>query len=256
MADYDVIVDMVRHLTGDSSFAFWPAAAIYYGIRAAIERYGAICARVETQVLQLAQNGVWAQPLSGWTGDELEEVVYVHWPAAASIPAVTAENKVLDYWYYFHGAKPSSVAQTVYLDLKVDGTTLPAAGDYILVSGICRHRVNGMNWTHVASSDAATFTTIPVTHWGVIALGAAAYCLRSWEINRAVEASSTPVAFISAYHIGIMADMAERYMRDFEAELYLLAQKRLDRPIWGDPERRRLQRLTELGAILPRPRAR
>jgi len=257
MAAYDGIEAQVRNILGDTNDDSWDAQVIEYSIHMAMDRYSTVVERVITQCIQLTQAGVWAQPLTNWTGDPLCEVVYVHWPAHSTIPTTTDENKVLDYFYYFHGSKPgASIIHTCYLDLKVDGSTLPAASDYIMVTGTCKHRIEGMEYEYYGGGDSSTYTTIPLAHRHIISLGAAAYCLRSHEVNRAVKAGAVPVGFESAYHVGIMADMAERFMRDFEAELYLLAQKKLDRPIWGDPERRRLQRLADIGSTVPRPKSR
>jgi hypothetical protein len=131
--------------------------------------------------------------------------------------------------------------ETFYVDLQVEGDDMPAEDDYILVSGVMQHRITGMDYTNYDEGAASTYSTIPKTHDYILALGAASYALKSREVGLAVEASSEP-GYISAYHVGVMAEMAARYEQDFEQELYKLSQKKLHRPTWGNPERRRLQR--------------
>ena len=76
----------------------------------------------------------------------------------------------------------------------------------------------------------------------ITAAGGAAYALRSRESGLSVQADVEP-GFVDAYHVGVLADLSDRYMQEFEAGLELLKQKRLDRPPWGMPERKRLRRL-------------
>jgi hypothetical protein len=271
MADYDTLISRVQNLLYDTGATGFDAEVIYWSLDAAIARYSQINARTIMQCFQLTAAGIWAQPLTGWTGDALQEVVYLHWPAHSTIPTTVDKNRIVDWWYYNHGSKPSAVVETVYVDLMLDSqvgvTALPAATDYIMVSGVCKHRINGMGYEHFTDT-ASTYSTIPKNHFALIALGAAGYACRSREIGFCVTAGQSilvppgdplamnPFSFLSSYHIGVLADSSDRYMRDFEAELYLLSQKKLDRPIWGDPERRRLQRLTEIGGQVPRPKSR
>jgi hypothetical protein len=241
LARYETIVRCVRKLLGDLVNTEWDAEVLYYCIGAALTRYSQINERIETQCLQLLSAGLFAQSLLNWTGDSLCEIVYLHWPAASTVAATTGENKIVDWWYYNHGHYSSGAKETVYVDLQVEGTTLPAANDYILVSGVCQHRITGMEYVNFDDGTAAQYSTIPKTHDYIISLGAASYALKSREVGLAVEASTEP-GYISAYHVGVMAEMAARYEQDFEQELFKLSQKKLHRPTWGTPERRRLQR--------------
>lgn len=246
MSDYSNLVSWVQNLLGDVVPDQWDAEVLYTCIRTALNRYGQIYERIETQCVQLTRAGIFAQPLANWSLDQLAEIVYLHWPASSTIAATTSENKIVDYWYYFHGEYVgSSAVQTCYVDLKVSGSTLPAQNDYILVVGVCEHVLQGMPLIWYGGTYNSYYSTVPYAHHGLIALGSAAYALRSREVQLALEAGSTPVGFGSAYHVGIMSDLAEKYMHDFEFELQILSQKKLHRPVWADPERRRLQRIEE-----------
>lgn len=238
---YDTILRCVRKLLGDLANDQWDPEVLYYCVNAALSRYSQINERVETQCIQLLTAGLFGQSLLNWSGDSLCEVVYLHWPASATVAATTGENKLVDWWYYNHGTYATTAKETVYVDLQVEGTTLPAVSDYIMVSGVMNHRITGMSYTNYDDGTAATYTTIPKTHDYILAIGAASYALKSREVGLAVEASTEP-GYISAYHVGVMAEMAARYEQDFEQELYKLSQKKLHRPTWGTPERRRLQR--------------
>ena len=238
---YDTLLRCVRKLLGDLANNEWDPEVLYYCIGATLTRYAQINERIETQCIQLSTAGLFGQSLLAWTGDSLCEVVYLHWPAASTVPTTVGENKITDWWYYNHGHYATSAKETVYVDLQVEGSTLPAANDYILVSGVVQHRITGMEFSNWDAGDASTYSTIPKTHDFIIALGAASYALKSREVGLAVEASTEP-GYISAYHVGVMAEMASRYEQDFEQELFKLSQKKLHRPAWGVPERRRLQR--------------
>ena len=238
---YETLVRCVRKLRGDLANDQWDGEVLYYCINAALTRYSQVNERVVTQCLQLTSAGLFGQSLINWQGDKLCEVVYVHWPAASTVEATTGENKIVDWWYYNHGYYSSGAKETVCVDLQVEGATLPAQNDYLLVSGVVPHRIQGMDYRHFDAGDASTDSTLPKTHDYIIALGAAAYALKSREVGLSVEASTEP-GYISAYHVGVMAEMGARYEQDFEQELYKLSQKKLHRPAWGAPERRRLQR--------------
>jgi len=238
---YETVLRCVRKLLGDLANAEWDSEVLYYCIGAALARYSQINERIETQCIQLITGGLFAQSLLNWTGDTLCEVVYLHWPAASTVALTITENKIVDWWYYNHGHYTTGAKETVYVDLQVEGSSLPSTSDYILVSGVVQHRLTGMEYSHFDAGDAATYSTIPKTHDYILALGAASYALKSREVGLAVEASTEP-GYISAYHVGVMAEMASRYEQDFEQELYKLSQKKLHRPSWGTPERRRLQR--------------
>jgi hypothetical protein len=238
---YETLLRCVRKLLGDLANDQWDAEVLYYCVNSALARYSQINERVETQCIQLLSDGLFGQSLLNWQGDSICEVVYLHWPAESTVAATTGENKIVDWWYYNHGHYSSGAKETVYVDLQIEGSPLPAADDYILVSGVMNHRITGMEYTNFDDGTAATYSTIPKTHDYIIALGAASYALKSREVGLAVEASTEP-GYISAYHVGVMAEMAARYEQDFEQELFKLSQKKLHRPSWGVPERRRLQR--------------
>jgi hypothetical protein len=159
----------------------------------------------------------------------------------ATVAATVAENEIIDWWYYNHGVYSGIAKETVYVDLQIEGGDLPEEDDYVLVSGVVQHRITGMEYSHYDAGDPSTYSTVPKTYDYIIALGAASYALKSREVGLAVEASSEP-GYISAYHVGVMAEMAARYEQDFKQELYKLSQKKLYRPTWGVPERRRFQR--------------
>jgi len=238
---YETLLRCVHKLLGDLVNTEWDAEVLYYCINAAITRYGQINERVDTQCIKLLTAGLFGQSLYNWTGDAICEVVYLHWPAQSTVAATVGENKITDWWYYNKGWYASGAKESVFVDLQVEGSTLPAVDDYILVSGVVPHRVTGMEYTNWDAGDGSTYTTIPKSHDYIVALGAASYALKSREVGLAVEASTEP-GYISAYHVGVMAEMAARYEQDFEQELFKLSQKKLHRPAWGSPERRRLQR--------------
>jgi hypothetical protein len=237
---YEAIQRCVRKLLGDLANTEWDAEVLYYCVNAALNRYEQINERIETQCIQLTAAGIFGQSLINWSGDDLCEVAYLHWPASSTVAATTGENKIIDWWYYNKGYYSSGAKQTVFVDLQVEGATLPALNDYILVSGVCHHRILGMEYDHYDSGTVSTYSTLPKHHDYLLALGAASYALKSREVGLAVEASTEP-GYISAYHVGVMAEMAARYEQDFEQELYKLSQKKIHRPTWGVPERRRLQ---------------
>jgi hypothetical protein len=240
---YANIVRAVRQLIGDSD-SIVTAEAMYYSVQAALARYSSVFERVIAQTLKLSFAGLWAQPLKNWSGDQLCEIAYLHWPAASTVPTTVTENKILNYWYWFDGYYSSGAYELCYVDLQVEGSTLPAAEDYILVAGICQHRILGMEYQNYGAGDASTYSTVPKAHEHIISLGAAAYALRYREAGpQLLLEDPLGESYYSTYHIGVMADMSDRYMRDFEQELYKLNAKRFHRPIWSPTERERMQRL-------------
>ena len=237
LSRYANILACTRQLIGDLSDAEDPCV-LYYCINTALTRYSSFNERIETQCLKLLTAGCFAQSLLNWTGDIICELAYIHWPAASTVPTTTTENKITDWWYYNHGLFSTTAKETIYVDLQIEGTAVPAVDDYVLVSGVCQHRITGMDYVNYDNSDVSTYSTLPKTHDYIIALGAAAYALRVREVGPQLLLEG----YISAYNMGVMAEMGERYMRDFEGELYQLSLKKLNRPAWGAPERKRMQR--------------
>jgi hypothetical protein len=228
VTDVTDIRGYVRSLVGDTTGSIWANTTIDDCIRAALGRYAAAVEHVQTQVVQLSAGGLYGLSLAGWISPALQEVAFLLWPASSTLAASTGENKIIDYWYY---KSYSGSSEVIYVDLQVEGTTLPAANDYVLVRGIVKSLLEGL--------DSAAVSTVPDTHFYIITLGAAAYAWRAKEGQLWAAAASYP----TAYHVGMMAGMAEDTMREFERELEIIRQKRLERPPWGTPERKRQRRI-------------
>jgi hypothetical protein len=241
---FEFLVDGLRFLIGDLAADQWEETVLYYAIRCALARYEQVFERVTTQVIQLIQGGLFGIPLDLGEDDPLCEVVYLHWPAAASVEATTGQNQIKEWWYSSQG---SASAQSICVDLVVEGPDLPAADDYILLTGVQRQRMDGLGVDYYESEPARGFQTVPLNHEWIILLGAAAYGLRSRECSIALKSSSEVITegYYSPYHVGVLSDLANRYIQEFEVELQHLAEKRLHRPPWGITERRRLRRLME-----------
>lgn len=230
MSDYTEITDIIKSLVGDPALGTYTTAQIDDALAIALTRYSQIVERVETKTFKLKAAGIFAQSLENW-GTGLQSVAYVHWPAVATIPGTTGENKILDWWAYLKSDG------YFYLDLLVDGSTLPALDDYVLVTGVTTHEINAFTYMGVA----ATATSVPKIHWGLLALGASAYALRSRESTLAVQGGGPD--FTTAYHVGILSELANRTEDRFELELAKIAEKRLERPPWGYPEKKRMRRI-------------
>jgi hypothetical protein len=228
MTDLSDIRGYVRSLIGDVSGSTWSDTTLDNCIRAALGRYSAAVEHVQTQVIQLAGGGLYGLSLQNWATTILQEVAFLLWPASATVAATTSENKIIDWWYY---KSYESSTEKIFVDLQVEGTTMPAANDYILVRGVVKPSLDGL--------DSASVTTVPDTHFYVLSLGAAAYAWRAKEGQLWAATATYP----TAYHVGMLAEMAEAAMREFEAALEIIRQKRLERPPWGIPERKRQRRL-------------
>jgi hypothetical protein len=119
-------------------------------------------------------------------------------------------------------------AEFMFLDVQV-GDTLPAANDYILVQAAA------------AAGRPGWFNdSVPETHFYVLSMGAAAW-LRSKESQ--INIKSSAAGYESAYHVGMLAEMANDYQAEFEKEIGIIREKRLERPPWGIAERKRLRRV-------------
>lgn len=230
MSDYTDIRTQIEELVGDGGLATYTAAMLDAGLSMALTRYAQVVERVETKTFKLVGGGIFALSLSGW-GSGLEGVAYVHWPAAATLPGTTGENKILDWWAY---RKPDGY---FYLDVQVDGVTLPMLDDYILVTGIGAHSIDGFTYNGVLG----TSTSVPRIHWGLLELGAAGYAMRTRQAGLAIQGGGPD--FTTAYHVDVLPELADGLIREFEAELAKLADKRLERPPWGYPERKRMRRI-------------
>ena len=232
MTDLTSIVGYVRSMIGDLSGSSWNDTTLNNAIRAALGRYSAAVERVEMQVLQLVGSGLFGLSLENWATTQLQEVAYLHWPAEATMAETTGENKIIDWWYY---KSYTGGALKILFDCQVEGATLPAEEDYILVTGILKHQLEGL--------DSAAYTSIVGTHFHLLSLGAAAYALRSKEGQ--INVASSVSTYATAYHVGILAEMANDFMREFNEELEVIRQKRLERPPWGIAERKRMRRIED-----------
>lgn len=230
MTDLTDLEGYVRSLVGDTSGTAWSTTVIDNAIRAALGRYSAAVENVETQVIALVGTGLFRLSLENWATTKLQEVAYLHWPAGASVALTIEENKLIDWWYY---KSYETATEKIFFDCQVEGTTLPAANDKILVTGVVKPLLEGL--------DAASVTTVPDTHFYLLALGAAAYALRSKEGQINVKAAGA--TYETAYHVGVLAEMANDYMTEFNNELVIIRQKRLERPPWGIAERKRMRRV-------------
>jgi hypothetical protein len=240
---YQNICRCTKQLIGDLADES-DAEALHYAVQAALTRYSQVFERIVTQVIQLTVAGYFGIPLVNWSGDQLCEIAYLHWPAASSVAGTKTENKILSYYYWFNGTYDGAEKVYTYVDMQIEGSTLPEINDYILVAGVCQHRILGMEYTNYTGGDASTYSTVPKSHEHILSLGAAAYYLRLREVGpQLLLENPDGSGYYSAYHMGVMADMSDRYMRDFEQELYKLYQKRPHRPLWSNVGRARLQRI-------------
>jgi len=217
-------------MIGDAAGTTWSSSILTDAIRAALGRYSAAVENVATQVIQLVGDGLFGLSLENWATTKLQEIAYLHWPAAALLSDVTGENKIIDWWYY---KTYSGTTEKILFDCQVEGTTLPAEDDYIMVRGVVKPLLEGL--------DSAAVSTVPDTHFFLLALGAAAYALRSKEGQ--INVASSVSTYATAYHVGILAEMANDYMTEFNNELVVIRQKRLERPPWGIAERKRMRRV-------------
>jgi hypothetical protein len=230
MSDLSDIRGYVRSLIGDISGSTWSDTTLDNCIRAALGRYSAAVENVSTQCIQLVGSGLFGLSLENWAATTLQEVAYLHWPANSSPGATTNENKLIDWWYY---KSYTSTVEKIYFDCQVEGTDLPEVNDYILVRGVVKPLLEGL--------DSAAVSTVADTHFYLLAIGAAAYALRSKEAQ--INVASSVATYPSPYHAGVLAGMAEEYMREFSAEIVIIKQKRLERPPWGIAERQRMRRV-------------
>ena len=127
------------------------------------------------------------------------------------------------------------------INLLGDGFARPDAGsapdDWILVTGVTSHAIDGFTYLGVAG----TATSVAKTDWSILALGAAAYAMRSQEAVYAVQ--SQGLNFNTAYHVGVLSELANAMLANFDRELERIAEKRLERPPWGLAERKRMRRV-------------
>lgn len=230
MSDYTEIEKVVLSLVGDPSKVFYSSDDVAAGLNLALGRYAKVVEIVDYKIMALAENGLFNHSLATW-GAGLQDVVYVHWPAGASVSATTAANQVTD-WYYYRGNSGE-----LYFDMQVDGPTLPVATDKVLVACSMKAWIAGL----AEYGTTGTVTTVPQVHFHILAMGAAAYCLRGKEARFAAELSGA--VYPSVYHVNVMAGLANDLLKDFDAELEVIKQKRVDRPPWGAAERKRLRRL-------------
>jgi hypothetical protein len=230
MTDISDIRNHVRSMIGDISGTSWTDTTIDNAIRAALGRYSAAVENVATQCIQLVGSGVFGLSLQNWVAPALQEVAYLHWPAESTVALTVGENKIIDWWYY---KTYQSTTEKILFDCQVEGTTLPATNDYILVTGVSKPLLEGL--------DSAGVSTVPDTHFYLLAIGAAAYALRSKEVQ--INVASSISTYQTAYHVGILAEIANDYMTEFTNELVIIRQKRLERPPWGIAERKRMRRV-------------
>ena len=230
MSDIADIRGYVRSMIGDIGGSTWTDTTIDNSIRAALGRYSAAVEHVETQVFGLVGSGLFGLSLENWATTKLQEVAYLHWPAGASVSATADENKIIDLWYYKTYA---GTTEKIFFDCMVEGTTLPAANDKILVTGVLKPVLEGL--------DSGAVSTVADTHFYLLALGAAAYALRSKEGQ--INVASSVSTYETAYHVGILAEMANDYISEFNSELHIIRQKRMERPPWGIAERKRMRRV-------------
>ena len=153
MSDYSVLIGGMRDLLGDLAADEWDAGVLDRCLRMALGRYGQVFERVECSLTQLANGGLHNLELtfSGLTIPK--EVAYLHWPAASSIPATTAENRLLDWWVWYASTAAAPTVFKPRFGFQVSGAALPAANDYVLYYGILDHQIDGMT-PEEAAADA------------------------------------------------------------------------------------------------------
>jgi hypothetical protein len=231
MTDLTDLRAHARALIGDVSGSSWDNTVLDNCLRASLGRYAAAVENLATRCIQLVGSGLFGLSLENWgSAPALQEVAYLHWPAESTVAATTGENKLIDWWYY---KTYTGTTEKILFDCQVEGATMPAANEYILVSGVVRSLLEGL--------DSAAVSSVPDTHFHILTLGAAAYALRSKEgqINVASSAST----YATAYHVGLLAEMANDFNLEFEKELEIIRHKRLERPPWGIAERKRMRRV-------------
>ncbi len=238
MSDYDVIQELIYQHAGDAGRDFYSVPAVDAGLSAALGRYARVVECAQARILTLAEDGLFGHSLAAWDdlpgAGRLQEVAYLHWPAAAQVSAVLGDNLLMDWWYY------RDAAGALRVDLQADGPTLPAAGDALLVVGVLQPAVQGFAY----QGETGAATSLPAAHFNLLALGAAAYCLRAREAALALSPAGIG-GYASAYHVNVLSGLASAYLADFDAELAAIRAKRLERPPWGMPERKRMRRLQE-----------
>ncbi len=230
-SDYNEIQAIVWAMLGDPAGALYTSADIAPAMAVALGQYAKVVETVSYRVLALAEGGLLGHSLAAW-GSGLQEVIYVQWPAAASLPDSSAPNQVNDWWYY---RDPAGVMR---LDLQVDGGVPPSAGERLVVAGVERPAIAGFTFL----GELGLVSTLPAVHFHILALGTAAYCLRAMEARLAANPGGA-WAYASAYHVNVLAGLANDLQRQFENELAVIKEKRLERPPWGMPERKRMRRL-------------
>jgi hypothetical protein len=234
MSDLSDLRGWVRSLVGDVSGSSWGNTDLDNCIRLALNRYCEAVEPVLTRVIELVGGGVFGLSLENWGSPQIEEVAYLHWPASTSVGGTTTENKIIDWWYYKYGFSDiTGSLETVKIDVQIDGDTLPANGDDILVTAVVKPQLDGL--------DSASYTSINDTAFPVIALGASAYAFRAKESQ--INVASSIATYPSAIHVGVMRELALDAMREFELALEQERKKRLERPPWGLAERKRMRRL-------------
>ncbi len=243
MSDYSVLIGGLRDLLGDIAADEWDAAVLDRCLRMAVWRYGQVFERIEGKVTQLKNGGLYDLEFT-WSGLTVpNDVAYLHWPAASTVANTTTENKITDWWvWYAAGSTNPPLVYMPHFGFQVSGATLPAANDYVLYYGILEHTIDGMTPEEYGSGSAVTGSTVPKNHFHLLEMGGAAYALRSRESGLSVAAGTEP-GFIDAYHVGVLAGLGDQFMQEFDANLDELKKKRLERPPWGMPERKRLRRV-------------
>ena len=231
MSDLTELRGYVRSMIGDVSGSSWDSGVVDNCIRAALGRYSAAVEHVSTKCIQLVGSGLFGLSLENWgASPALQEIAYLHWPASSSVAATSGENKLIDWWYY---KTYTGTSEKILFDCQVEGAALPVAADYILVTGVVKSLLEGL--------DSALVSSVPDTHFYILAIGAAAYALRSKEGQ--INVASSISTYATAYHVGMMAEMANDYMKEFDREMEIIRQKRLERPPWGIAERKRMRRV-------------
>lgn len=233
MSDYTEVEKVVLALVGDPGKALYSSEDVAAGVLIGLGRYAKVVETVEYKILTLAENGLFGHSLSG-LGAGLQEVVYAHWPAASSVAATVNANQVSDWWYY------RGYLGDLYLDVQVDGATLPVAGDKLMVGCSMKPWIAGLSEYGVVGS----VTSLPQVYFHIVAIGAAAYCLRAKEARLAADPAGIGT-YASAYHVNVLAGLANDLLKDFDAELAKIQEKRLERPPWGSAERKRMRRVGE-----------
>ncbi len=247
MTTYSNFLDSVRVLVGDFDEDEWTDAQLYECVSLALARYGQVYERLVVGIDQFNAAGRFKLNLSNHP--QIEELVYIHWPAESTVPTTVGENKIIDFWTYVEGSGTGITATSILtVDVMVEGDVLPAEDDYVLYHGVSLHGIEGMAIDPTKSTVLWEFTTVPNNHLHIVKLGAAAYALRAQECYLSMEARSGALVNniwipTNIYHVGVLAETADRLMKEFDSELELLKQRRVQRPPWGEAERKRQRRL-------------